>query len=205
VPTLIHLNGAPGVGKSTVAQRYAAEHPGVLNCDVDRLRCFVGGWQEDFNAVGALIRPVALAMIGAHLDGGHDVVLPQMLARETESARFRAVAVDSGHAYVHIMLQAPSGMAASRFYGRHTTDPLFMAIRRVVDREGGAPVIDDLDRRLAQTATSTPDVISVAAGADLETTYRGVVEAIACCSASSPTQHGDVGASPPLLAGPALR
>ena len=95
--TLIHLNGAPGVGKSTIADRYVEEHPGVLNCDIDRLRCFIGGWRDDFGTVGAIVRPVALAMIGAHLDGGRDVLLPQMLASEDERARFRAAAVESGH------------------------------------------------------------------------------------------------------------
>src|SRR6478735_5069207 len=34
---LIHLNGPPGIGKSTIARRYAADHPGVLVCDNDVL------------------------------------------------------------------------------------------------------------------------------------------------------------------------
>ncbi|GAB3866101.1 hypothetical protein GCM10028801_37860 [Nocardioides maradonensis] len=66
----------------------------MLNCDVDRLRCLVGGWRENFVSTGSIIRPVALAMIRADLDEGHDVVLPQMLANEDERARFRAVAVE---------------------------------------------------------------------------------------------------------------
>lgn len=76
---LIHLNGPPGIGKSTLARRYVADHRGVLNCDVDVLRTLIGGWQSDFQAAGALIRPAALAMIRAYLDNGHDVVLPQMM------------------------------------------------------------------------------------------------------------------------------
>ena len=178
VARLIHLNGAPGVGKSTIAERYAAEHPGVLNCDVDRLRCFVGGWQEDFAATGAMIRPVAQAMIRAHLDGGHDVVLPQLLADEDERARFRAVAVESGHAYVHILLQAPPGEARARFYERPEGDRVHDVIRAVVDGEGGGPAIDGLDARLARTAASTRDATCVDAGADVECTYAGVLAAL---------------------------
>ena len=49
---LIHLNGPPGIGKSTLARRYAAEHAGVLLCDVDVLRTMIGGWQEDDGAAG---------------------------------------------------------------------------------------------------------------------------------------------------------
>jgi predicted kinase len=177
VAVLIHLNGAPGVGKSTIAERYVAEHPGLLNCDVDRLRCFVGGWQDDFAATGEIIRPVALAMIRGHLDGGHDVVFPQMLASEDERARFRAVATDAGHSYVHLLLQAPTGQAASRFYARPEGDSLHAVIRDVVEREGGPGTIGELERRLAQSAT-TSDAEGVDAGADVETTYAAVLAAL---------------------------
>lgn len=175
--TLIHLNGAPGVGKSTIAGRYQLEHSGVLNCDVDRLRCLIGGWADDFGAVGGLVRPLALAMIGAHLDGGRDVLLPQMLADEAERARFRAAAVESGHRYVHILLQARPGEARARFYRRSEEDPLHAVIREVVDRDGGGSVVDELDRRLADAAAST-HTISVDASGDVESTYRAVVTAI---------------------------
>ena len=177
VAVLIHLNGAPGVGKSTIARRYTAVHPGVLNCDVDRLRCFVGGWADDFGAVGGIVRPLALAIVGAHLEGGRDVLLPQMLADETERARFRAAAVDSGHRYLHVLLRARPGEAGARFYGRSEEDPLHAVIRGVVDDEGGASMIDELDRRLAQTAASN-DAVVVDASGDAESTYRAVVAAI---------------------------
>jgi hypothetical protein len=84
VSRLIHLNGPPGIGKSTLARRYVADHAGVLNCDIDMLRTLVGGWASDFPGAGALIRPAALAMIEAYLASGHDVVLPQMLADPAE-------------------------------------------------------------------------------------------------------------------------
>jgi hypothetical protein len=48
VPRLIHLNGPPGIGKSTIAQLYVDEHPGTLNLDIDRVRCLIGGWRDDF-------------------------------------------------------------------------------------------------------------------------------------------------------------
>ncbi len=178
--TLIHLNGAPGVGKSTIAERYVAEHSGVLNCDVDRLRCFIGGWREDFGAVGSLIRPVAQAMIRAHLGSGRDVLLPQMLVNEEERARFRAVAVESGHAYVHILLRAEPGEARARFYRRPTGDPLHAVIRAVVSAGGGGSVIDGYDRRLAAAARSGSgsDAIPVDAHGDVERTYRAVEAAI---------------------------
>ncbi len=181
--TLVHLNGAPGVGKSTIAQRYLRDHPGVLNCDVDRLRSLVGGWADDFDAVGAVVRPLALAIVRAHLDGGRDVVLPQMLADEAERARFRAAAVDAGHRYVHVLLRSAPGEAAARFYDR-TQDPLQAVIRGVVDDAGGRSVIDELDERLLGAARDSGAVV-VDADGDVESTYRSVLAALERIDASS--------------------
>ena len=174
--TLIHLNGAPGVGKSTIAERYVAEHHGVLNCDVDRLRCFIGGWAHDFGGSGAIIRPVALAMIRAHLDGGHDVVLPQMLANESERDRFRRVAADAGHHYLHLLLQAPTGVAVGRFYDR-AADPLHAVIRDHVDADGGGPAIDGLADRLS-SAGAASGAVTIDAGTDTDATYQAVLAAV---------------------------
>ena len=63
---LIHLNGPPGIGKTTLARRYAAEHLGVLLCDIDVLRTMIGGWQDDDGAAGA----------GAHRGAGPGHRLP---------------------------------------------------------------------------------------------------------------------------------
>ncbi|WP_215814876.1 ATP-binding protein [Pimelobacter sp. 30-1] len=175
---LLHLNGAPGVGKSTLAQRYAAEHPGVLACDIDRLRCFVGGWEDDFAGAGAVIRPVAQAMIAAHLAEGRDVVLPQMLADEDERARFRSVAVDAGHAYVHVLLQAPRGIAADRLHARPAADPLHAVVHAEIERAGGAAAVEELADRLERSAARDPDVLRVDTGGSPTATYEALVAAL---------------------------
>ena len=73
---LILLNGPPGIGKSTLAGRYAAEHPGTLCCDIDVLRTMIGGWQTDYAGAGSLIRPAALGFITAYLRESGDAVSP---------------------------------------------------------------------------------------------------------------------------------
>jgi hypothetical protein len=61
MPRLIHLNGPSRVGKSTLARRYAAEHPGVLNVDIDLIVGTLDGWREDFDAALAVAaRPDAI-------------------------------------------------------------------------------------------------------------------------------------------------
>ena len=81
MPRLIHLNGPPGIGKSTLAQMYVDRRPGVLNLDIDQLRRLIGGSDDRFAETGELVRPLALSMAGTHLRAGRDVVLPQYLGR----------------------------------------------------------------------------------------------------------------------------
>jgi len=98
---LILLNGMPGVGKSTLAERYRADHHGVLLCDPDRLRPMIGGDPLD---AAAAVRTLALAMATAHLRSGHDVVVPQLVADHAELQRFVAAAEEGHSELVMVML-----------------------------------------------------------------------------------------------------
>ena len=136
---LIHLNGPPGIGKSTLARRYVADHPGVLNCDIDVLRTFIGGWEDDFAGAGALIRPAALAMIGAYLASGEDVVLPQMLIDPLQVDLFSACATDVGAEFVERFLMDSAASSVARFArrGAGSPDPWHDQVRTIVEANGG--------------------------------------------------------------------
>jgi len=84
VPRLIHLNGPPGIGKSTIANLYAEHHPGALNLDIDEVRRLIGGWREDFVWAGEVVRPIAINMAATHLRQGFDVVMPQFIGEVSE-------------------------------------------------------------------------------------------------------------------------
>ena len=94
--SLIHLNGPPGIGKSTLSALYVDRHPGALNLDIDSFHRLVGGWQDEDNRTHDLLRPVALAMASSHLRGGHDVILPQYLADVQEIEAFEIAAHEQG-------------------------------------------------------------------------------------------------------------
>ena len=182
VARLIHLNGPPGIGKSTIARRYVAEHPGVLNCDIDVLRTLIGGWSEDFAGAGALIRPAALAMIEAYLAHGHDVVLPQMLIDPAQVELFESRAVAAGATYVERFLMDEQEASVQRFGRRGASrpeDPWHDQVRVIVERQGGETALVRCWVALEELQARRPSaqVVPSIEGAP-EDTYRLLVESL---------------------------
>jgi predicted kinase len=178
VPRLVHLNGPPGIGKSSIAQMYAADHAGVLNLDIDQLRCLIGGWREDFDTTGKLLRPIAMGMARTHLGAGHDVVLPQYLGRLSEIDRFDAVAHDTGAVFCEVVLMDTKGRSLQRFTDRSAAAelPWHREVQETVDRSGGLAALEEMYDRLTDIMSMRPmaTVVPSRAGAIRET-YASVL------------------------------
>jgi predicted kinase len=104
VPTLVLLNGPPAVGKSTLARRYADEHPLTLALEIDGVRAMLGSWLEEPHRSGLAARRIALAAATAHLEAGYDVVVPQLLTRREFVEELRATAERAGAAFRELTL-----------------------------------------------------------------------------------------------------
>ena len=182
VPRLILLNGPPGIGKSTLAQRWADDHPGTLNLDIDQLRGMIGGWRDRFGETGGIVRPLALAMVGAHIGGGRDVIMPQFLGRPSEIERFAATALAVGGEFREIVLMDSRENALDRFGDRGADDeqPWHRYIRDLVDGLGGrahlAGMYDQFTAMLAARPQAT--VLPTTAGA-IELAYQALTAALA--------------------------
>ncbi|MEU4448162.1 AAA family ATPase [Actinosynnema sp. NPDC050801] len=117
MPQLIALNGPPGCGKSTIARRYAEDHPPTLALDVDRVRDLIAG---DLGEAGRLARDIAIAAARVHLTSGHDVVVPQFLGRPEFLDRLSDLAAELGATYHEVVLIDSRENAIRRFTERDT-------------------------------------------------------------------------------------
>lgn len=173
---LLHLNGPPGIGKSTLARLYTQRHPGTLNVDIDALHQFLSGWEGSGDHAHEILRPVAKAMVGAHLAGGRDVVLPQYLARVEEIEAFEQIARRHGARFVEIVLRADREEAVSRFSGRPAVDEWDRHNRDVVERLGGDAFLAEMYHNLADVLDARPNAVVVpAAEGATEETYQAIL------------------------------
>lgn len=108
---MVLLNGLPGVGKSAVAAAWSERHPGTLDLDIDVVRALISGDPRD---TAWPSRALGLAMAAVHLRGGHDVVVPQLVARPGQVARFADAAARAGARFVHVLVEAPDDVVADR-------------------------------------------------------------------------------------------
>ena len=151
MPTLLHLNGPSGVGKSTLARLHAETHPGTLVCDIDDLRSWVSGWADDFVGTGEAVRASALALMTAYLGTGRDVVLPQLIVTPAQVDRFEQAATDAGAAYVGVVLSVEPDLLLHRLHARAPT-PVTTVVARIIEERGGDALVLEGRRQLLDLA-----------------------------------------------------
>lgn len=117
-PKLIILNGPLGIGKTTLAKRYAQDHPMTLMLDVDDVRATISHWREQNDASAILSKRIAIEMARVALQGGHDVVVPQILQTNELADSFQQIAEECNAGYFEILLLVDKTEAIHRFTER---------------------------------------------------------------------------------------
>lgn len=173
MPRLILLNGAPAVGKSTLACRYAEDHPLALVLDLDRLRRMLGRWRDDPSAAGIRIRSIALAAAREHLAAGYDVVVPQLVGRVEFIERLASVAAESGARFDEVFLLDGVESIVHRFAERTraAADPADAEAHELL--AGGDDALRDWHTLIDRLAAERPHAIAIdSIPGDIESTYR---------------------------------
>ena len=181
VARLVHLNGPPGIGKSTLSALYADRNPGTLNLDVDTLHHLIGGWQDEESDTWPLVWSLVRAMAATHLDGGHDVVLPQYVGKVDEIIGFEELAREHGAGFREVVLLDDREAAIERFHRRaqDSDDPWIRHHHRLIEVGGGPIVLGTMFDNLIEVVRLRPAAVVVpsAVGA-VQETYQLLADAL---------------------------
>lgn len=181
MPRLIHLNGPPRVGKSTLARRYANEHPGVLALDLDVLAWLIGGYRENFSAALEMARGHGRELATRHLRCGYDVILPQLVTvhdRDPDPA-FEEASRGAGATYVQVALMVDDHEHLLRVQGKRPTTEVEARVQTALE-DPESDLVDRIRRHLDEYLARRPHTIRLdTTGIGVDASYQRLLEALA--------------------------
>ena len=118
---LVLINGAPGSGKSSLAEALAQDQAMTLALDVDLIKHSLGRWRDDPLASGLHARRLSLALAREQLSAGYDVVLGQYLARSQFIEDLARSAAELDAQFFEFVLDLDARALAERLATRSTT------------------------------------------------------------------------------------
>jgi hypothetical protein len=151
-----------------------------LFLDIDELRTRLGAW-EAHEESKRLARELALAAARTHLAAGHDVVIPQLVARVKFLDRLAEVAADAGAAYHEVLVTDTPEASRRRFLARRAA----LAASGARHPEAAVPAvgvdaeIGAIHRELLALAEARPHTRIVRnEEGRLDEAYRGLLDAV---------------------------
>ncbi len=174
-PKLILLGGCVAVGKSTIAERYLADHALTLAINRDAVMSMMGQWLTHEDEARPYVYELVKVMIATHLRSGRDVLLPYLLLDAKEAEAFEAIAHENGAAFVELFLEVSGEDEAVQ-----------IALDRGVWGEGAdpitaesIPIVRELYRRMEEALNARPKTVRVPAPrGEIDKTYNAFLHEI---------------------------
>lgn len=180
-PKLIILNGALGVGKSTIAEKYAEAHPLTLKLDIDEVRRWMSHFREEKEISGPLAKKIAGEMARVHLQAGYDVVIAQTFIQTGHLEDLEGIAHECEADYYEVLLANSKEDSIRRFIERGKSQGYADGFS-----SGGLVTLGGKEKKLEQvyddmmvTISKRPNtkVIESREG-DIEGTYNKLLESL---------------------------
>lgn len=164
MPKLIILNGACGVGKNTIAQMYADDHPGTEILDVDEIRRTIPNYRENRVESGKESFRMAYKQASNKLANGHDVIIPSCVRWQDSFEAFEQAAKNVGAEFVELLLDLPKEAAIKRAVNRGFKPG------GLLTPDNLAPMYEEMMGAVEQR----PHTIKIDASGDVDSTYQTV-------------------------------
>jgi predicted kinase len=168
VTQVVLINGAPGSGKSTVAQLLAQDIRLALALNIDVIKHSLGQWETDATGAGQQARRLALAMADEHVGAGNDVIIGQYLARTEFIEQVECLAKRHGADFIEFVLVLDNRTLLSRL--EHRAVQPNRSEHEVNARFVSAGDVPELVRSIERLMAQRPSAISIdASGTPAET------------------------------------
>lgn len=178
---LIILNGPLGIGKSTLARRYAKDHPLTLVLDIDEVWAMLSNWREKKEVSAPLSKQIALEMARVTLKAGHDVIVPQILQTSELADSFEKLTRDCGAQYYEILLIVDKEESIRRFIerGKSGGHPTGFRAGGNIDTGGRETKLAEMYDKMIEVLSERPNVIKIEPSlGNVEDTYKDLVKQI---------------------------
>lgn len=117
-PKLILLYGFAGIGKTTIAKRYADEHALAMNLDQDKIISMLGLWPEHEEHAWKLVAELCKTLAMTYLERDHDVVVPCLPTGVDRVQDYENIAQKSHAALYEVTIAADRKIAVQRLLKR---------------------------------------------------------------------------------------
>ena len=170
-PKLIILSGPLGVGKSTIAKKYVAEHPLALCLDIDDVRAQLGSWRENAEESAKLSKAMAEEMARINLQAGYDVIIPQIYRHEQYLENLEAVAKETNAKLHEVVLYVDKPEAIKRFMERGGFHK-----GGLIDKGGGVKKLESMHDEMSELLLKRPNTIKIEPKfGDIDGTYPELI------------------------------